>query len=166
MSTIPVLSFDLEAYIARYRANSETRLQRLIFIHRSTEDKHLSEQAKLLAIDQIKATGNVPRYRELLPDNPDSSWEAHVDHESTSLLESMEGRLLAAQAHLNKEAIRTSYLTLCDFYRPRGDLRSAMRVALRSRDYCTNRSQTAHVCLLIMELALEMGEYLERLVWC
>jgi hypothetical protein len=159
MSTIPALSFDLEAYIGRYPENSETRLQRLIFIHRNCEDKQCSEQARTLAADQIRACGNISRYKELLlSDDPNPSWVAQVQQESAVMLESIEGRLLAAQAHLNKEAIRMAYLALCDFHRPRGDLRSAMRVALRSKDYCTNRNQTAHVCLLIMELAMEMRE--------
>lgn len=162
MSTIPALSFDLEAYIGRYPAHSETRLQRLLFIHRNCEDKQCSEQAKALAAEQIRASGNIPRYKELLlAEDPDPSWVAQVQQDSAALLESIEGRLLAAQAHLNKEAIRMGYLALCDFHRPRGDLRSAMRVALRSKDYCTNRNQTAHVCLLIMELAMEMREYQE-----
>ena len=161
-ATLPaILSFDLEGYVSRYPPQSETRLQRLIFIYHKAydlNDKELGEQAKSLALDQIRATGNVKRYKELIPfpADQDQAWISQVEQASQANLEAIESRLSAAQAHLNKEAIRMAYLALCDFHRPRGDLREAMRAALRSRDYCTNRNQTAHVCLLIMELAMDM----------
>ena len=161
------LSFDLEAYIGRYPTQSETRLQRLVFIYRKAiaeNDSELAQQAKNLASEQIRATSNTKRYKELFVEQQqDAAWIAQVEQESMALQEALEGRLSAAQAHLNKEAIRMAYLAFCDFYRPRGDLREAMRAALRSRDYCTNRNQTAHVCLLIMELAMDMREFFRLL---
>lgn len=55
------------------------------------------------------------------------------------------GRLNTAQAHLNKEAIRTAYLALAEADVLRGDLTEAYHAALRAKDYCTNRAQTSQV---------------------
>ena len=171
MSSTSGLSFDLEAYIGRYPAQSETRLQRLFFIYNKahdSNDKELCSQAKTFAVEQIRSTGNIKRYKELLsscpPDEQDQEWILQMTRESQVALKTLLGRLSTAQAHLNKEAIRLAYLALCDFHRPRGDLEEAMRVALRSREYCTTRSQTAHVCLLIMELAMDMRKCIPTLL--
>ena len=165
MSSTSGLSFDLESYIGRYPAQSETRLQRLLFIYNKaneSNDKELSTQAKTFAVEQIRSTGNITRYKELLsscPEEQDQEWILQETREYQISLKTLLGRLSTAQAHLNKEAIRLAYLALCDFHRPRGDLEEAMRFALRSKDYCTTRNQTAHVCLLIMELAMDMRKY-------
>lgn len=86
----------------------------------------------------------------------DEGWVEETDASTQSSLEVLEGRLSVAQAHLNKEAIRTAYLEIGTFARQRGDLQHSLRAVLRSRDYCTNRSQTTHVCLLVIELSMEL----------
>ena len=54
---------DLESYIGRY--SGETRLQRLLLIARTTPDESLSSQAYDMAEQQMKADGNVKRYKEV-----------------------------------------------------------------------------------------------------
>ena len=65
----------------------------------------------------------------------------------------------AAQSHLHKEAIRSAYIALAQHDAKTGELRDAMGYLLRATDYCTTRSQTAHISLLILELALHLENY-------
>ena len=57
------LEMDLEAYVGRY--SGETRLQRLLLIARTAADDDLADQAFGLAEQQMKADGNVRRYKEV-----------------------------------------------------------------------------------------------------
>jgi len=154
-------AFDLEAYISRYHPTSETRLQRLLFIGEHAPDPGVSSLAWDLAERQLRECANVRQYRKVFSSRPsfDSEWADETDAAAQQQLEVLEGRLAAAQSHLNKEAIRAAYLALGDFHRRRGELRDAMRVVLRSREYCTNRGQTGHVCLLVMEMAIDLRNY-------
>ena len=68
--------------------------------------------------------------------------------------DALTGRLTTAQAHLNKEAIRTAYLALAEADVLRGDIAEAYHAALRAKDYCTNRAQTMQVSFLVLELAI------------
>lgn len=158
--------FDLETYITRYPVTSETRLQRLLFIAKHATDNKLSKDAYLLAERQIRENLNVRCYKEVFGDSMqksgityDPSWVEETEVATQTSLETLEGRLSAAQAHLQKEAIRMAYLAIGEFSRQRGDLQQALRAVMRSRDYCTSRSQTGHVCLLVIELAMDTSEY-------
>ena len=73
--------------------------------------------------------------------------------------QTLQGRLSAAQSHLHKEAIRAAYVALAHHDVQTGNTRDAMGYLLRATDYCTNRSQTAHLSLLILELALALSNY-------
>ena len=54
---------DLETYIAKY--SGETRLQRLLLVARTTPDEAVANQAFDLAEEQMRADGNVNRYKEV-----------------------------------------------------------------------------------------------------
>eukprot|EP00804_Cyclotella_cryptica_P006535 CCRYP_012795-RB/>CCRYP_012795-RB protein AED:0.08 eAED:0.08 QI:33/1/1/1/1/1/5/63/522 len=62
--------FDIDAYISRYDATSETRLQRLIFLahqfhfHAAAAQQQQAAHAFDLAVSQMKSTGNYRRYLE------------------------------------------------------------------------------------------------------
>jgi hypothetical protein len=158
--------FDLETYIGRYPVGSESRLQRLLFIAEKTQDlPELSKQAYVLAERHMRENLNVRCYKDVFGDNSnkgeivyDTVWVQETESSTQASLETLEARLSAAQAQLQKEAIRTAYLAIGEFARQRGDLQQALRAVMRSRDYCTNRSQTAHVCLLIIELAMDKSK--------
>jgi len=158
--------FDLETYITRYPVTSETRLQRLLFIAKHATDNDLSRDAYLMAERQIRENLNVRCYKEVFGHSMqksgvtyDPSWVEETEIATQTSLETLEGRLSAAQAHLQKEAIRMAYLAIGEFSRQRGDLQQALRAVMRSRDYCTSRSQTGHVCLLVIELAMDTKNY-------
>lgn len=158
--------FDLDTYIGRYPVGSESRLQRLLFIAGKTRDHpELSKQAYVLAERHMRENLNVRCYKEVFGDSSnkgevvyDTAWVQETELSIQTSTETLEARLSAAQAQLQKEAIRTAYLANGEFARQRGDLQQALRAVMRSRDYCTNRSQTAHVCLLIIELAMDTSE--------
>jgi COP9 signalosome complex subunit 1 len=89
----------------------------------------------------------------------DSDWITATEASNRSARHVLQGRLSTAQSHLHKEAIRTAYLALAQQDAKTGELRDAMGSLLRATDYCTTRSQTAHISLLILELALGMENY-------
>jgi len=157
--------FDLETYIARYPATSETRLQRLLFIAKKTTDSDLSKRAYHMAERQLRENSNVRCYKDNFGDlqktgiSYDAPWVEETEILTQTSMGTLEGRLSAAQAHLQKEAIRIAYLAIGDFARQRGDLHQALRAVMRSRDYCTTRSQTGHVCQLVIELAMDTKNY-------
>eukprot|EP00339_Tiarina_fusa_P009995 CAMPEP_0117011940 /NCGR_PEP_ID=MMETSP0472-20121206/10160_1 /TAXON_ID=693140 ORGANISM="Tiarina fusus, Strain LIS" /NCGR_SAMPLE_ID=MMETSP0472 /ASSEMBLY_ACC=CAM_ASM_000603 /LENGTH=474 /DNA_ID=CAMNT_0004714891 /DNA_START=56 /DNA_END=1480 /DNA_ORIENTATION=+ len=162
---------DLESYIGRY--TGETRLQRLLLIARTTADDALAAQAFDMAEAQMKEDGNVNRYKEVFGGNNDEAdqqqrqpsksidpdWITAAEASNRSARHVLQGRLSTAQSHLHKEAIRTAYLALAQQDSKTGELRDAMGSLLRATDYCTTRSQTAHISLLILELALGMENY-------
>lgn len=158
--------FDLETYTGRYPVDSESRLQRLLFIAEKTQDPELSKQAYQLAAKHMKGSQNVRAYRLAFGSGSkggvvyDADWVQETEITSHTSMEMLEGRLSAAQAHLQKEAIRTAHLAIGEFCKQRGDLQQALRAVMRSRDYCTNRNQTAHVCLLVIELAMDTSKFL------
>mmetsp|Transcript_28246 Transcript_28246/g.41731 ORF Transcript_28246/g.41731 Transcript_28246/m.41731 type:complete len:453 (-) Transcript_28246:1285-2643(-) len=158
--------FDLEAYIARYQVTSETRLQRLLFVAKNTTDYDVSREAYRMAERQLLENSNVRCYKDVFGDSTqksgiayDSAWVEETEIATQTSMETLEGRLSAAQAHLQKEAIRMAYLAIGEFSRQRGDLQQALRAVMRSRDYCTSRNQTGHVCLLVIELAMDTKNY-------
>jgi hypothetical protein len=89
----------------------------------------------------------------------DSEWVEQRDAANQRDRQVLQGRLSAAQSHLHKEAIRSAYVALAQHDVQTGNVRDAMGYLLRATDYCTNRSQTAHLSLLILELALALPNY-------
>ena len=89
----------------------------------------------------------------------DATFATTADHSSQMHLQTLEARLSQAQSHLAKEAIRTAHLALAEHHRLRGDLRTSLRHLLRSRDFCTNTRQSGTVCLLVIELGVDMRNY-------
>jgi hypothetical protein len=63
----------------------------------------------------------------------DQSFPSEAKMAAQSQLEVLEGRLSTAQAHINKESIRTALLALGEFHRGRGELREGWRRVVRSR---------------------------------
>ena len=89
----------------------------------------------------------------------DATFATTTDHTSQMHLQTLEARLSQAQSHLAKDAIRTAYLALAEHYRLRGDLRESLRKLLRSRDFCTHTRQSGAVCLLVVELGVDLRNF-------
>ncbi len=107
-------SFDLEQYISRYA--SETRLQRLAFIAQQTAntDATMQQTANRILQHDVQQAGNLVRYKQLHP-QADEHWIQTTTANNEASLQVLEARLSAAQANLNKDAIRTAFLNLADF---------------------------------------------------
>jgi len=90
----------------------------------------------------------------------DSEFCMQEEQISVQQLEVLEARLASAQSRLAKDAIRTAYLALADFYKTkRGDFQEALKKLLKSLEYCHNSRQTGHVCLQVMELGMASKHY-------
>lgn len=89
----------------------------------------------------------------------DNGWVETTEASNKNARHVLQGRLSAAQSHLHKEAIRSAYIALAQHDAKTGESRDAMGYLLRATDYCTTRSQTAHISLLILELALHLENY-------
>lgn len=48
---------------------------------------------------------------------------------------------------------------LGDFYYNRGDLNSALKCYVRTRDYCTTSKHILQMCLNVIKVSIEMGNY-------
>lgn len=148
-------SFDLDTYIGRYAPDSETRLQRLALLAQHPQTK----QAALQYLQrQVQQAGNVVRYSQIIPpEHQDPEWIRSATATNESSLEVLEARLSQAQANLNKDAIRTCFLSLGEFLTKTGNLREALRHVMRARDYCTSRVQTGQICWNVIELSMNTG---------
>lgn len=200
--------FDLKAYISRYEAQSETALQRLLFLahHFHNEDgvddnvSEITRNAFKMAVAHMKSAGNYRRYLEeygAIEASPDNASTTNADQspeltgtplrggdhhphskniiqhyieydpnfaptskiDAQNQLETLEGRLSTAQSHIMKESIRTALLAMAEFHKMRGELREALRRVLRSREYCANGRQHTQVCLLLVELSVDLREW-------
>jgi COP9 signalosome complex subunit 1 len=48
---------------------------------------------------------------------------------------------------------------LGDFYYNRGDLNSALKCYVRTRDYCTTSRHIIQMCMNVIKVSIEMGNY-------
>jgi COP9 signalosome complex subunit 1 len=89
----------------------------------------------------------------------DSSWVSTTDQAAQFQLETLHSRLLTAQSHLAKEAVRSAYISLANFHKSRGFLKEAFSSTLKARDYCTTHLHTAETYLQAVELCFDMKSY-------
>jgi hypothetical protein len=122
-----------------------------------------TEPAYQAAARQMKEAGNVHRYKEVFGSSGsnsgsntnsgnsvavrnhivyDTAWVHDAEMNNRTGRDILTSRLQAAQAHLNKEAIRAAYLAMAEHDAMTGDLTEAFHSVLRAKDYCTSRQQT------------------------
>lgn len=108
--------FDLKAYISRYESQSETALQRLLFLahHFHTEaggnnTSAITGEAFEMAVAQIKSTGNYRRYLEeygAVETSPDNASTTNAD-QSPELTSPLRKNSVAGDQHpLSKNIIQ------------------------------------------------------------
>jgi COP9 signalosome complex subunit 1 len=154
-------AFDLDTYIGRYASGSETQIQRLVFIahHCTSTDNNDSNSIKQSALTMLerllKESGNTVRYQQVFGSSCEQQqWLMDTIKANEAALEVLEARLSAAQANLNKDAIRIAHLNLGDFFLAKGEITDALRHVVRARDFCTSRPQTLFICGKVIELAM------------
>jgi COP9 signalosome complex subunit 1 len=156
------MSFDLEQYISNY--SGLTKIKRLIFIaDNSTE---LRKEAARLAIQELKNGVNTLLYKEVVEKYGnevghtfDANWVATVDQEAQKRLEKLEIELNSYRTNLIKESIRMGHNDLGDFYFSRGDMNNAVKSYLRTRDYCTSSKHVIQMCLSVIKIGIETGNF-------
>lgn len=100
------------------------------------------------------------RHRRVPHNHPiDTNWMAIHEDSNQTARQVLQGRLSTAQSHLHKDAIRQAYLALSEHDLKTGHLSESLGSLMRAVEYCTNRSQTAQISLLILQVAFGLQQY-------
>jgi len=155
-------SFDLEQYASNYKGL--TKIKRLIFAAENSKD--LRKEAAQLAIKELKSGVNTQLYKEVVEkfgnevnEKYDEAWVNSVDQEAAKTLERLEIELNSYRTNLIKESIRMGHNDLGDFYFSRGELQNAFKSYLRTRDYCTSSKHVIQMCLSVIKIGIETGNF-------
>jgi len=158
MVTINPEDFDLENYSNNFAGH--TKIQRLIFI--GEHCKALEKDAFKGAGEELKKTYNTTMYTavaEKLQTPPDLSWVDATNKKSAQQQERLELELNGYRTNLIKESIRMGHNELGDFHYNRGDLNSALKCYVRTRHYCTTSKHIIQMCLNVIKVSIEMGNF-------
>ncbi|KAL6764284.1 26S proteasome subunit RPN7-domain-containing protein [Haematococcus lacustris] len=159
--------FDLESYIANYSGHN--KLSRLLFIAEKRANTPLELEALKLAHDEVKKTENTQAYVAITQRianrlegsyKYDKAWVDAVERRAALRQERLETELQGHKANLIKESIRLGHNDLGDFYYQRGDLQNALKLYVRSRDYCTTPRHILTLCMNVIRTALELANFI------
>ncbi|KAK9796991.1 hypothetical protein WJX73_009012 [Symbiochloris irregularis] len=160
--------FDLEGYSANY--NGYGKIHRLMHIVRTAPNgSRLELEALRLLVDALKQTYNTASYTDattmiggrLGPKYDfDSAWVQQTDSRAASKSEALERELNGFKTNLMKEAIRVGQTDLADHFYSRGDLQSAFKCYLRTRDYCSTSKHILSMCLNVVRINIALGNYI------
>lgn len=157
-------TFDLEGYISNYSGHG--KISRLLFI--AEQSAELAPEALKLAVEELKTTKNTSLYREITDkyaDKLDSEhqyddmWATNVDQAAHRELERLELELNSFKTNLIKESIRMGNTELGNFHYDRGNLDSALKCHIRSKDYCTASKHILNMCIRVITVAIETKNY-------
>ncbi|KXZ46324.1 hypothetical protein GPECTOR_45g94 [Gonium pectorale] len=159
-------SFDLEAYISNYTGHG--KVDRLLFIAERSTGKPLELEALRMAHDELKKTEATARYQEVVAKidgrlgasyTLDRVWVENTERRSQQRGERLESELQGFKAALMKESIRLGHTDLGDWAYGRGDLQTAFKCYVRSRDYCTSSRHVLAMCHNVVRTAIELGNF-------
>ncbi|KAI9341559.1 26S proteasome subunit RPN7-domain-containing protein [Zopfochytrium polystomum] len=161
-------TIDLDVYIANYTGVG--RINRLEFI--AAVCPELRVDALRIALADLKATMNVPRYHSILsklneelrsrglPETAaDSGWMESTQRSIRAKTDRLETELRNYKTNLIKESIRMGHQDLGDHYASFGDYTSALRFYSRTRDYCTTPKHMIDMCFNVIKISLETQNY-------
>lgn len=159
-----VSSFDLDAYASRYHGRG--KIQRLCFVaERSPE---LAGDALRAAIIEAKKGCDTTLYKQIISQATaplgedfqlDQTWIRNVNQWAAKELEKLRHELEENKQHENKEVIRTRHNELGEFFHKRGRLQQARGEYLKTRDYCMHASHNLEMCLKVITVSVEAGDY-------
>eukprot|EP01102_Stenamoeba_stenopodia_P022456 TRINITY_DN935_c0_g1_i3.p1 TRINITY_DN935_c0_g1~~TRINITY_DN935_c0_g1_i3.p1 ORF type:complete len:205 (+),score=58.54 TRINITY_DN935_c0_g1_i3:151-765(+) len=150
--------FNLKNYISNYSGHGKIR--RLAFT--ADHAKELEAEALNMMATELKNTANVQLYKlitERLGIKPDREWMDSTDKKANWALEKLEQELNTAKVNLAKENIRVAHNEIGDFYYQRGDLPSALKSYVRSRDYCTTPQHILAMYMNVIRVSLETEQW-------
>ncbi|KAL1329582.1 hypothetical protein HN51_046701 [Arachis hypogaea] len=170
----PIISgdhLDIEAYASLY--SGRTKIMRLLFIADHSSDEKVGNpsmnlEALRMAYDEIKKGENTQLMREVAQKingrlgpsyELDSAWCDAVDHRAEQKKEKLDNELNAYRTNLIKESIRMGYNDFGDFYYAHGQLGDAFKSYVRTRDYCTTSKHIVHMCMSVILVSIEMGQF-------
>jgi COP9 signalosome complex subunit 1 len=156
--------FDLEGYLSNY--SGHTKIFRAVFIAERSKD--LEVEATRIALEEIKKTQNTALYKEVVDKaiekhgglfSKDQTWIDSVEKKAQQQNDRLEQELNGYRTNLIKESIRMGHNDLGDFHYDRGDLQSALKCYVRTRDYCTTSKHNISMCLNVIKVSIEMGNF-------
>ncbi|KAJ3415211.1 cop9 signalosome complex subunit [Chytridiales sp. JEL 0842] len=162
-------TLDLDVYINNYTGH--TKVSRLEFISDVCPD--LQIDALHLAVAEVKQNSlNVPKYNVLLTRlneclasrgrvsvAADAAWMEATTKGARARTDKLETELKTYKNNLIKESIRMGHHDLGDHYYNAGDLTNALKCYSRTRDYTTTSKHIIDMCLNVIKVALEIGNY-------
>ncbi|UZJ52238.1 hypothetical protein CBS101457_001558 [Exobasidium rhododendri] len=166
--------FDWETYITPY--TGRTRIDRLLFL--ASRSPSLRIPCSTAAILLIKSgTTDVTLYNRalmlrnttadagqpLLPKEQrmpaDGDWCEKSQKNNQNELEKLDLELRHYQNNLIKESVRMTHRDLGDHLRSMGNLTEALKYYIKTRDHCSTSEHVVEMCLNVIEVSLELGEF-------
>ncbi|KAG0488555.1 hypothetical protein HPP92_007366 [Vanilla planifolia] len=158
---------DVEAYAALY--TGRTKVSRLIFIADQCGNQSMQLEALRMAHDEIKKGEDSHLYRlveqkidgRLGPKYAfDQTWVDSIERRAEQRKEKLENELNGYKTNLIKESIRMGYNDLGDFYYAHSQLGDAFKNYVRTRDYCTTSKHIIQMCLNVILVSIELGQFM------
>ncbi|KAG0490266.1 hypothetical protein HPP92_007129 [Vanilla planifolia] len=158
---------DVEAYAALY--TGRTKVSRLIFIADQCGNQSMQLEALRMAHDEIKKGEDSHLYRlveqkidgRLGPKYAfDQTWFDSIERRAEQRKEKLENELNGYKTNLIKESIRMGYNDLGDFYYAHSQLGDAFKNYVRTRDYCTTSKHIIQMCLNVILVSIELGQFM------
>ncbi|XXG76081.1 hypothetical protein AAC387_Pa08g0508 [Persea americana] len=157
---------DVEAYASLY--SGRTKISRLLFIAERCNNQTMLLEAFRMAFDETKKGEDTQLCREVAAKidgrlgpaySINHAWVYGVDHRADLRREKLESELNNYKTNLIKESIRMGYNDFGDFYYAHGLLAEAFKSYVRTRDYCTTSKHIVQMCLNVILVSIEMGQF-------
>ncbi|RWR87611.1 COP9 signalosome complex subunit 1 [Cinnamomum micranthum f. kanehirae] len=158
---------DVEAYASLY--SGRTKITRLLFIAERCNNQTMLLEALRMAFDETKKGEDTQLCREVAAKidgrlgpaySLNQAWVYGVDHRADLRREKLESELNNYKTNLIKESIRMGYNDFGDFYYAHGVLAEAFKSYVRTRDYCTTSKHIVQMCLNVILVSIEMGQFM------
>jgi len=158
----PSPSFDLESYISNY--SGRTKALRLKFIAERVPALQL--EAMRMLLQEVKSGQNANLYKEVmelignkLGNVFDPQWVERAQEQNDKQVDKLEVDLCQHKLNSIKEKVRMGHNDLGNHHYAVGNLNEALKCFMRTRDYGTTAKHTLDMCLSIIRVSIEMGNF-------
>ncbi|CAG8467089.1 8975_t:CDS:2 [Ambispora gerdemannii] len=165
----PPNNLDLDTYIANYKGH--TKVDRLLFIAKRCPALQIEayklalQEIQTSTLDHNKYIAAATKLNEALSSQGrplfqiDSAWVDSTQKRAKSSVERLEAELKNYKNNLIKESIRMGHNELGDHHYNCGSLTNALKCYSRTRDYCTTAKHIIEMCLNVIKVSIELGNY-------
>lgn len=156
--------FSLDEYLDRYSGRAEH--SRALFIAQRCPE--LKERALTRAVQAIRQTNDTTLYRQVVEQygaltgeagGVDQGWIDQTDKRAAHAQERLEVELNQFKANLVRDKIRQGHSALGDFHMLRGDMPTALKCFVRTRDYCQSPAHLIEMCMSVIKVSIDMGNF-------